>query len=66
MANLKKINVNNNVYDLGITEVATSEAKGLMSAADKAKLDAMKEASVSEAAIAAAQKAGDDAQKDAT
>lgn len=66
MANLKKINVNNNVYDLGITEVATSEAKGLMSATDKAKLDAMKEASVSEAAIAAAQKAGDDAQKDAT
>ena len=66
MANLKKINVNNNVYDLGITEVATSETKGLMSATDKAKLDAMKEASVSEAAIAAAQKAGDDAQKDAT
>lgn len=66
MANLKQINVNNQTYDLGITEVATSEVKGLMSATDKAKLDAMKDASVSEAAIAAAQKAGDDAQKDAT
>lgn len=66
MANLKKINVNNQTYDLGYTEVATSEAKGLMSATDKAKLDAMKEASVSEAAIKAAQDAADAAQGDAT
>lgn len=66
MANLKKINVNNQTYDLGYTEVASADAKGLMSSADKSKLDAMKEASVTEAAIAAAKKAGEDAQTDAT
>lgn len=42
MANLKKINVNNQTYDLGITEVASTDAKGLMSAPDKTKLDGLK------------------------
>lgn len=71
MANLKKISVNNQVYDLGITEIAVAAAegvegaKGLMSAADKAKLDAMKDASVSEAAIKAAQDTADAAQRTA-
>lgn len=72
MANLKKINVNNQVYDLGITEIAVAPAegvegaKGLMSASDKAKLDAMKDASVTESAIEAAQSAAEAAQTDAT
>lgn len=39
MANLTKINLNGEEHSLGITEVATTAANGLMSAADKTKLD---------------------------
>ena len=39
MANLTKINLNGEEHSLGVTEVATTAANGLMSAVDKTKLD---------------------------